>query len=115
MKTNVEIDFDAAAEHLLTNLQRAAVRHVIEYAKSMSTDKYPVEIDKSKIEWNNDYIWLTLDTFCPTAGEGNMLAALSRNHWFVKITRRGKTTVHCGPHWVSKRRGMHLAKDGLFL
>ena len=100
----------------LTNLQLSAIANVRYVAKMMSSERFPIIIANEKIE-DTDYgdIWLTIDTAGENAREGSQLAYDSKDHWFVNITRRGKTTVHQGPHWMSKgSHGIHASKNGYF-
>jgi hypothetical protein len=100
----------------MTNMQKKAIATARKVAVTMSTDAFPIEIVEEKIEFTSmGDIWFTMDTKNTNAPEGSYLDMVDSVHWFMNITRRGKVTIHQGPHWANKGTdGMHAAKDGYF-
>ncbi|MDH3375346.1 MAG: hypothetical protein OEQ39_00045 [Gammaproteobacteria bacterium] len=100
----------------MTNMQKQAIATARKVAVTMSTDAFPIEIVAEKVEFTSmGDIWFTMDTKNANAAPHTYLDFVDSVHWFMNITRRGKVTIHQGPHWAKKgTNGMHAAKDGYF-
>jgi hypothetical protein len=99
----------------MTPMQKRTIDRARSAAVMMSTDKFPMEIAEEKIESDKCGLWLTMDVRNTGATKGSYLDMIDHAHWFIHITRRGKATIHQGPHWANKgTNGMHAAKDGYF-
>lgn len=83
-------------------------RHMESYTRSTVADANLPVITKFEItETTYGEFWITAELEMTHLPEGNLLRALSHEHWFVLVGKRGGIQVHSGPRSCKQFVGRH--------